>query len=51
MPPLVARVISSKLATINALKTELGAEDLHDLLEVMAVDGYNQAEIDRISRG
>lgn len=35
-------MISSRLATLNELQTVLGVEDLYDLLEVIAVDRYNQ---------
>lgn len=35
-------VISSKLATLVELDTVLSAEDMYDLLEIAAVDAYNQ---------
>lgn len=35
-------MISSRLATLNELQTVLGVEDLYDLIEVIAVDRYNQ---------
>lgn len=34
--------MSARLATLVELQTELGAEDLYDLLEVLAVDAHNQ---------
>lgn len=35
-------MISSRLATLVELQTELGVQDLYDLLEVIAVDRANQ---------
>lgn len=44
--PNVARsigtVVSSRLATLHELDTALGVGDLYDLIEVVAVDAYNQ---------
>jgi hypothetical protein len=34
--------VSSKLASLVDLDTVLGTEDLYDLLEILAVDTYNQ---------
>ena len=39
---MIAVVVSSKLATLTELGTSLGTEDLHDLLEVAAVDSHNR---------
>ena len=35
--------MSSRLATLHELQTIYGAEDLYELLEVVAVDRHNQA--------
>lgn len=35
-------MISSKLATLHELQTVYGVEDLYNLLEIVAVDNYNQ---------
>lgn len=35
-------VISSKLATLHELETIYGTEDLYNLIEVAAVDNYNE---------
>ena len=35
-------MISSKLATLHELQTVYGTEDLYNLLEIVAVDNYNQ---------
>lgn len=35
-------VISSRLATLAELGSVLGTEDLYALLEIIAVDRYNQ---------
>ena len=34
-------MISQRLATLAELQTVYGVEDLHDLLEVIIVDGVN----------
>jgi len=39
-------VVQSKLATYAELDTSLGIMDLHDLLEIHAVQLYNQQQID-----
>jgi len=36
-------VVSSKLATLAELQTIYGTEDLYTFLEIMIVDGHNQA--------
>ena len=41
MPRFIAAVVSSRLATLVELDTVLGTEDLHDLLEILAVDAFN----------
>lgn len=42
VPRNIGAVISSRLATMVELDTVLGTEDLHDLLEIAAVDAYNK---------
>lgn len=42
VPPSIGIVISSGKATLAELDTILGAEDLYDLLEIIAVDAHNQ---------
>lgn len=41
VPNLVGLVISAKLATLHEMQTVYGIEDLHDLAEIMAIDGHN----------
>ena len=36
-------MISQRLATLHELQTVYGVEDLHDLLEVIIVDGVNSS--------
>lgn len=38
---MLGMVISSKLATLNELQTIYGIEDLYLLIEIVAVDNYN----------
>lgn len=42
VPPLIARVISGRPEMLGPLNTVLGVEDLHDVLEVLAVDAHNR---------
>jgi len=41
---VIGRAISSRLATLHELQTVYGLEDVYDLLEVEAVDGFNRAK-------
>jgi hypothetical protein len=36
-------VVSRRLATLHELQTVYGAEDLHNLLEIIVVDAHNDA--------
>ena len=42
MPRRIALVVSSKMATLAELDSDLGSEDLDDLIEIMAVDSFNE---------
>ena len=42
VPVSIGVVVSSRLATLVELSTVLGGEDLYDLLEILAVDSYNE---------
>jgi hypothetical protein len=41
IPQTIGRAISSEKATLLELQTVYGTEDLYDILEVVAVDSYN----------
>ena len=41
MPRVIGAVISTRLATLVELGTVLGLQDAYDLLEIAAVDAYN----------
>lgn len=41
MPRSIGTVVSSRLASLHELDTVLGIEDVYRLLEVIAVDDYN----------
>jgi hypothetical protein len=43
VPRAIASVIAGKYATLTELSSTLGAEDLYDLLEVMAVEAHNSS--------
>ena len=42
VPPLIGMALSMEPMLIEPLSTTLGLEDLHDLLEVRAVDSENE---------
>ena len=41
VPPTVGTAVSTGKATMAELSTVLGLEDLHDILEIVHVDGHN----------
>ena len=42
MPGSIGRVASRRLATLHELQTVYGAQDLYTLLEILAVDAFNE---------
>ncbi|MCA7985359.1 transcription elongation factor GreA [Burkholderia vietnamiensis] len=42
MPRAIGVVVSRRLATLHELSTVYGQQDLHDLLELVIVDGHNE---------
>lgn len=42
VPRGIGAIVSRRLATLHELDTVYGTEDLHDLLEIMAIDTHNQ---------
>ena len=40
--PVIAMVVSAKLATLHELDTVYGPSDLYDMIEIVAVDSANQ---------
>ncbi|PRE83792.1 transcription elongation factor GreA [Burkholderia gladioli] len=42
VPRAIGAVVSRRLATLAELQTNLGQTDLHDLLEIIAVDSHNE---------
>lgn len=47
IPPLLAVLISAKLATLQELQTFYGLEDAYNLLEILLVDRHNEGIINR----
>ena len=41
VPQTIGAVLSSRMATMVELETVLGLEDLYNMLEVIAVDAFN----------
>lgn len=41
--PSIGAVVSSRLASLHELDTIYGVADVYDMLEILAVDGYNQS--------
>ena len=42
VPPMIGMAISGRPELLVALNTVLSVEDLHDILEVIAVDAHNR---------
>lgn len=51
MPPTIAMALSADLSLAGPLSTVLSLEDLHDILEVIAVGAHNRAASAEASRG
>jgi hypothetical protein len=47
-PQIIGAVISRRLATLHELETVYGTQDLYDLMEIIAVDDYNQGVMNAI---
>lgn len=45
VPRAIAIVLSSGKATLTEVSTTLGLEDMHDLLEIIAIDSHNDRVI------
>lgn len=43
VPPIIGQLVSMRMASYADLSTTLSVEDVHDLLEVAAVDVHNTA--------
>jgi hypothetical protein len=41
VPPLIGTLVSSGKATLVELQTILSCQDAYDILEILAVDNYN----------
>ena len=42
VPGAIGRLVSRRMATLHELGTVYGAQDLYDMLEILAVDAYNE---------
>jgi hypothetical protein len=45
--PVLATLISKRMATLHELDTVYGTQDVYDMLEVVTVDDYNSAIANR----
>ena len=50
VPRVVGAVVSSRLASFEALDSTLGTRDLYDLMEIVLVDAYNRRRIEEHHR-
>lgn len=41
MPRVIAILVSRRMATLHELDTVYGTQDAYDLLEIAAIDAYN----------
>jgi 4-diphosphocytidyl-2C-methyl-D-erythritol kinase len=44
---MIGAVVSRRLATLHELDTVYGTQDVYDLMEIAAVDDYNQKEFNK----
>jgi hypothetical protein len=47
VPKYIGAIISNKLATMHELDSVLSTEDMFDLLEIIAIDSYNQRIVNK----
>ena len=47
MPGPIGAVVSRGFATLRELDTHYGTEDLYDMLEIIAVDAFNQRLVNK----
>lgn len=50
LSPKIGALISKDPALLVQLTTTLGLEDLYDLIEVMAIDNYNDRVVERFNK-
>ncbi|MGF6604573.1 hypothetical protein P3T23_009329 [Paraburkholderia sp. GAS448] len=50
VPYAIAFAVTSGLATLHELQTVYGTEDLWDLVEIHAVNCFNESQIDHADR-
>lgn len=43
MPSVIATLVSRRMATLHELDTLYGIQNAYDMLEIVAVDSYNDA--------
>lgn len=43
VPPVIATLISKRMATLHELDTVYGSKDAYDMLEIVMIDDYNLA--------
>jgi hypothetical protein len=47
VPGPIGAVVSRGMATLRDLDEHYGTEDLHDMLEIIAVDAYNRRSMNK----
>lgn len=47
MPGPIGSVVSRGFATLHELDSVYGTEDLHDMLEIIAVDAFNKRAVNK----
>lgn len=50
VPPMIASVVNSRLATLHELETVYGLEDLFDLLEIIIINIANQQKKNKMAQ-
>lgn len=44
---MIGAVVSRKMATLHELDTVYGSQDLYDMMEIIAVDDYNERQLSK----
>jgi hypothetical protein len=46
VPPFIAALVFTRVATLRELQSDYGAEDAYDLMELAAVDLFNRRPLE-----
>jgi len=47
VPAMIGTIVSRRLATLHELDTVYGTQDMHDMIEIIAVDNANTRTLNK----